>query len=307
MAAAQMGTETNAEYMMSITDTDPAVYRLFKERLLGATPVKAMDFDELKRKAFKARVGFDRIPTVEDADVGVVADWGGIQELLPSSETGWEPGADSIMPLNPGMVLRKWSFRRGSGALTVKVFVFSTGPVGARGQLVAEATTMSSLPVSPYVRGPAYLGQFSIKTPEEPMTRLVWVFHNVCVTIGEDDTGLSVESLARSIQGFMERHVTQRVSLHLPVLDKVTVSSCPVQVGQEVQVEAHLKAEGAQAWWRIDFTAPADALEFVRQGPTSSGFRARRAGMVSVDVDVTDGSTLLRSRIQAQVAIQPAR
>lgn len=275
--------------------------------LLGATPVKAMDIDELKLKDFKSRVGFDRIPAVEDADVGVVADWGGIQELLPASENGWEPGTDAVMPLKPGMVLRKWSFRRGSGALTVKVFVFSTGPAGARDQLVAEATTMNSLPVSPYVRGPAYLGQFSIKTPEEPMTNLVWVFHNVCVAIGEDDTGLSVESLARSIQGFMERNVMQRVSLHLPVLDKVTVSKRPVQVGQEVQVEAHLKAAGAQGRWRIDFTAPADALEFVRQGPTSSGFRARRSGVVPVEVDVTDGNTLLRSRSQTQVDVQPAR
>jgi hypothetical protein len=275
--------------------------------LLGTAPLGTMDLDELKLNHFKARVGFDKLPDVQDADVGVVADWGSIQELLPSRESGWEAGTDTVMPLKHGMVLRKWSFRRGTGVLTVKVFVFSTGPVGARDQLVAEATTMNSLPASPYVRGPGYLGHFSIKTAEDPMSRVVWVFHNVCVVIAEDDTDLSVEPLARSIQGFMERYVKQKVSQHLPRLDKVTVSRSPIQVGQEVQVEAHPNSAAAPGRWRIDFTAPDDALDFVRKGPTSSGFRARRPGTVQVEVDVTDATTLLRATRQAQVEIQPAR
>lgn len=274
--------------------------------LLGAAPVKAMDLDKLKVDAFKARVGFDTIPDIEDADVGVVADWGGILELLPSRESGWEPGTDAIMPTRPGVVLRKWHFRRGEGALTVKVFVFSAGPAGARNQLVTEAT-LNSLQFSPYVRGPGNLGHFSIMIPGEPMRDVAWVFHNVCVSIDTRDTGLSVEPLARSIQGYMERHVKQNVSQHLPQPDKVTVSKSPVRVGQEVEVQAGLKGATTPGRFRVDFTAPLDALDSVQQTPVSSRFRALRPGKFQVEVDVTDALTLLRATSQAQVEVEPVK
>ncbi len=73
--------------------------------LLGTAPVKAMDHDDSKLLLFKPWMGIDRIPVIED--VGVVADWGGLVELLPSRESGWERGSDDIIPLpEPGMVLR---------------------------------------------------------------------------------------------------------------------------------------------------------------------------------------------------------
>ncbi|NMO15906.1 hypothetical protein HPC49_24180 [Pyxidicoccus fallax] len=268
-----------------------------------------MDVNDLKLKLFKEQVGFDRIPVVEDADVGVVADWGGLAELLPSRENGWEPGPDALVPLpKSGMVLRQWYFRRGAGVLIVEVFVFSDGPAGARDQLVAKAVTLNSVPISPYVRGPESLGHFSIKTPRDSRQSMVWVFHNVCVEIREDNTGIPVEPLARAIQGYMERHVKQKVSQHLPRLDKVTVSKSPIQVGQEVQVEVHLKDAAAPGRWRVNFTPPEGVLAYGRSmGPTFRGFQALRPGMAQVDVDVTDTLTLLRTRTHAQVEIQPAR
>ncbi|NMO15908.1 hypothetical protein HPC49_24190 [Pyxidicoccus fallax] len=266
-----------------------------------------MDHDDFNVKHFKAKVGFDRIPDVEDADVGVVADWGGLVELLPSRESGWEPVSDDIMPLlNPGKVLRKWSFRRGAGALMVKLFVFSDGPARARDQLVAEAT-QNSLPFCPYVRGPESLGHFSIQTPIRSWQSMVWVFHNVCVTIREDDTEIPVEPLARAIQGYMERHVKQKVSQHLPWPDKVTVSESTIQVGQEVQVEVHLKDVAAPGRWHVRFTPPDGVLAYGQIEPTSGVFRELRPGTAQVAVDVTDRLTLLRTRTYAQVEIQPAR
>jgi hypothetical protein len=184
---------------------------------------------------FKQRIGFDQLAVSRDPDVGVVADWDGVKEHLPTRAAGWEPFSEDVSTLPGGPVTRSWSFRRGKATFILSIHVCSTGPAAAR-EYFLSSVSLTSMPRIPYVRGPSWLGQLSVQMPGTPLQSVVWVFHNVVVEL-RDTSGISVEPLARSIQGFMERHVSQHVSQHLPRIERVTVSRPQLRVEEEVEVD----------------------------------------------------------------------
>jgi hypothetical protein len=122
-----------------------------------------------------------------------------------------------------------------------------------------------------------------------------------------DTSGISVEPLARSIQGFMERHVSQHVSQNLPRIDKVTVSKSQLQVDEEVQVQVHPKQSQAPKQLRIHIVARPDELRLTKQSESSSTYQALRPGKATIEVWLRDSKFLLMSQAQVQVDVQPKK
>ncbi|HLL55495.1 MAG TPA: hypothetical protein VK447_18190 [Myxococcaceae bacterium] len=261
--------------------------------------------DDQDLQSFKARIGFDRLVDSGSPDVGVAADWDGIREFLPSREAGWTQFSDDVDPPMAGIVMRQWVFRRGKANFSLRIYVSSVGPSAARDRFLAAATTTSMMTI-PYVRGPSHLGQVSVQMPGEPLQSVLWVFHNVFVQL-RDNSGISVEPIARALQGYMERHVTQNVSRYLPQFGKVNLSRNPVQVGQEVEVEVHPKDPAAMKRLRIGLSAPPTELDLTRQSTTASTYEALRPGKVEVEATLADQNFLLVSTTRVQVEIQPKR
>jgi hypothetical protein len=256
-----------------------------------------------KLKEFKEQLGFDQLVVDPNPDVGVAADWDGIQEYLPTREAGWEPFSEDVSVLPGGPVTRKWSFRRGKATFILRIHVFSTGTAAALDHLLSQAA-LSTLSTIPYVRGPSWLGQLSIQVPGTPLQRVFWVFHNVHVEL-RDTSEISVEPIVRSIQDFMERHVSQHVSHHLPHIDKVTVSKHQLQVDEEVEVQVHPKQTPAAKQLSVHLRTRPEEFRLTKQSETSSTYRALLPGKTTIEVSLSDSKWLLMSQAQVQVDVQP--
>jgi hypothetical protein len=274
--------------------------------LNDASAREPMLVSEQKLNAFKEKIGFSEIVDAPTPDTGVVADWDGVLALLPSKDGGWELTSDEVTPMKPGLVRREWSFQRGEGVITVTVYVSSIGFAAVRELMLFDASA-TSLPFNPYVRGPEKLGQLSIRTPDATLQNVRWVFHNVCVKIREEEDELSVEPMARSIQAFMEKHVSQYVSQSLPRIDSVELSKNPVQVGGELVAKVIPKKGSGLKDLLIEFSAPVEELDLIRESEATSAFRALRPGTVDMEVKVSHSKSLLMSQTQLQVRIQPEK
>lgn len=271
----------------------------------GAARGESMFVNPQKLKEFKARIGFDKIVDSPDPDVGVIADWDGAKEYLPTPEAGWKTFSDDIATLSGGLVMRKWVFQRGDATLVLKIHVSSVGAGAVRDRFLSDVTTTSMMEI-PYVRGPAYLGQLSVQMPGTPLQTVFWVFHNVYVELS-DTSGISVDPMARSIQGFMERHVSQHVSQELPRIDKVKVSKSQPQVEEEVEVQVHSKQSRPQKPFRVHIQFRPDEFRLTKQSETSATYRALRSGKATVEAWLSDLKLLLVTQVQVQVDIQPKR
>ncbi|MFP2907946.1 hypothetical protein ACLESD_23425 [Pyxidicoccus sp. 3LFB2] len=258
-----------------------------------------------KLKEFKDRIGYDQVVFSPDPDVGVVADWDGVKAFLPTQEAGWEAFSEDVYGLADGLVMRKWSFRRGTATFILRVHVSSSGAQAARERFLSSVATTSMAKI-PYVRGPAWLGQLSVQSPGTPLQTVFWVFHNVFVEL-RDTSSLAVEPVARSLQGFMERHVEQHVSQRLPRIDKVTVSRSRLQVDEEVEVQVHPEQSQPARQLRVEVQANLEELGLVKQSATAFTYQALRPGSSTVEVSLSDLKFLLVSQAQVQVDIQPKR
>ncbi|WP_164008776.1 hypothetical protein [Pyxidicoccus trucidator] len=149
-------------------------------------------------------------------------------------------------------------------------------------------------------------GEISVQIPGTPLRTVFWLFHNVYVEL-RDTSGSSVEPLARSIQGFLERRVSQPVCQDVPRIDKVTVSKTPLHVNDEVEFQVHPEQsrEPEQSW--IHIQARPDELELVSRSEASSTYRAIRPGTATIDAWLSDLKLLLMSQAQARVDVQPKK
>ncbi|QRK07177.1 hypothetical protein JQX13_45215 [Archangium violaceum] len=258
-----------------------------------------------KLKEFKDRIGFDQVVFSPNPDVGVVADWDGVKEFLPTSEAGWEPFSEDVYTHSGGLVSRNWVFRRGKATFILRIHVSSNGTAAARERFLS-GVTITSMRRVPYVRGPAWLGQLSVQMPGTPLRTVFWIFHNVYVEL-RDTSGISVEPIARSLQGYMERHVSQHVSQSLPRIDKVTVSKSQLQVGEEVEIQVHPKQSQSLQQLRIEIQSNPEELDLTKQSSTSSTYQALRPGKSTVEAWLSDTKFLLMSRVQVQVDVQPKK
>ncbi|QDE71503.1 hypothetical protein BHS09_33455 [Myxococcus xanthus] len=258
-----------------------------------------------KLKKFKDRIGYEQVVFSPDPDVGVVADWDGVKEFLPTQEAGWKAFSEDVYVLAGGLVMRKWSFRRGTATFILKVHVSSSGAQVARERFLSGVSTTSMAKI-PYVRGPAWLGELSVQMPGTPLQTVFWVFHNVFVEL-RDTSGISVEPMARLLQGFMERHVQKGVSQRLPRIDKVTVSKSKLHVDEEVELQVHLKQSQPSQELRIEFLANPEELGLMKQSATAFSYQALRPGTSTVEASLCDLKFLLMSQAQVQVDIQPKR
>ena len=155
---------------------------------------------------------------------------------------------------------------------------------------------------------PHVVGQRRISTlsPARRSKTVFWLFQNVYVELC-DTRDISVEPVACSLQGFMERHVSQHVSQSLPRIDKVTVSKAQLQVDEEVTVQVHPKQSLAPQQWRVEIQPNPEELGLTEQSSASSTYRAVRPGKSTVEVWLSDLTFLLMSQAQVQVDIQPKK
>ncbi|WP_141593824.1 hypothetical protein [Myxococcus sp. AB056] len=137
----------------------------------------------------------------------------------------------------------------------------------------------------PYVRGPAWLGQFSVQMPGTPLQTVFWGFHNVFVEL-RDTSGISVEP--RSLDGFMERHVKKNVSQCLPRIDNVSVSKSMTHVNEEVEVQVHPMLSQPSRQPRVEFQADPEELGLLKQSATAFTYQVFRPGRSIVEASLSD-------------------
>src|SRR5262245_5063588 len=85
---------------------------------------------EAKVERFKQRIGFDKLPPVDDPARGVVAVWPGMQST-PELGSGWTIVTDTIWWERGGSV-RQQVLSRGDERVIVRIFVSQTGVEAAQ-------------------------------------------------------------------------------------------------------------------------------------------------------------------------------
>ena len=241
---------------------------------------------------FKNRIAFQTLSERTNDDRGVLLKWPDPLSLPPARDGDWKRGTDVVVTEEPGEAYRVWKFRNERGTLAVEVYVSSTGPATARRRLVELAARTMSVEI-PYVPGPKGLGDIAVIHANPQVHRLIWVFHNVCVFLRENDSGVDLTALAMALQQLMERHLVSDLPRRLHRIDGVLVTPERIRVGESVRFDLDIAGLELGAPLLVDIDEKEGRLSYLTEEGTSVRFEAKSPGKGRAVVKVVDRRTLL--------------
>lgn len=268
-----------------------------------------MEHNDLE--SFKTRIGFASLPTVDPAR-GVRADWTQLPAALRALVKGKRPYDVDLSPSGSATGTASFSWKLREDSILVKIHVSGTGGDGARQAFLrrASATTRQTIP---YVLRPRPIGELAVQGPRHPAGSLMWIYRNVFVWVNADGATLDAGPVAEAIQRFMEAHAVPLLPDHLPVVEKVKVSTNEIHVGDVFQVSLVLGAKTALASVTVNFAEVLDKktgedhLELVTREPLVATFKATKTGQATIDIPVMDRKTLLSPPLSVVIDVLPAR
>lgn len=255
------------------------------------------------------QLGLDTLPP-SSAQRGVSLPWTNdfVASLL---QTGGVHGAglvsDTVIPKSPGEAVHRWTWSTATSPaarVQVDVYVSSAGPDLARQRLVA-VTTDNMMMTSPYVRGPADLGEVSATFPGPPQSgHVVWVFHNICVSLEKDDDPVTdLLAVAHAVQGALAQHVVEPLEPLVPRVTRVELSATEVRVKEPLTVR--IRMQGADPPPKL-LVALYDRPSDVRLLDASLNLQvsADNPGNKALTILIVDASTLLSTTTQATMIVK---
>jgi hypothetical protein len=259
-------------------------------------------------EGFKERIQFSRIATMGGVD-GVKADWDDLSKELSAALKPKRLVFSDSVTSGSALMRKQLVWRKGDASVLIWVFVSGSGFAPVRERLL-YLVTETTRPDIPYDPGPSNLGDLAIQSADGRADTIIWVYRNVCVCV-RDANDSSVESIARIIQSFMERHHVARMVDHLPRVDRVDASARQVRVGDEWRVAIRLGKATLIDSVTTDIHEVFDEsggyrLESVSSSGLEAIYRATAPGTARVDIRVVDRKTLLSPPLSVTLEILPA-
>ena len=255
------------------------------------------------------QLGLDTLPP-SSAQRGVSLPW--TTDLVASLlQAGGLHGAslvsDTALPKGPGEAVHRWTWSTPTSPVArvqIDVYVASAGPELARRRLVS-VTTDNMMMTSPYVRGPADLGEVSATFPGSPQSgHVVWVFHNICVSLEkDDDPATDLLAIARAVQGALAQHVVEPLDPLVPRVDRVELSATEVRVNELLTVRVRMQGADPPPKFLVAlYDRPSDVR--VRDASLNLQLTADNPGNKALTILIADASTLLSTSAQATMVVK---
>ncbi len=261
-----------------------------------------------KEKEFISRMGFAK-KALRPEQHGILADWGQIPQFTKNYRTGWKFYLDDKKVYQGGMGEASWSYRskKGEESLSIQVTVFSKGQKAAIERMIMKATATTTM-FCPYGPASESVGDFAAMSLNERIKdSIMWIYYNVLVEIDASDNRYNVLPMAKSMQAFMEKHVSTEIDKHLPRVERIEVNPPRVGVGKKFQVKLYLPEDPASSDWMIDIDESLDKpgyLNYVTRDGLTATFIGKKPGQGLISVQVLDKKTLLSPVLEISVEIE---
>lgn len=257
---------------------------------------------------FKARIHFDALAAKETRGKGVVAEWPGCAALLGLTEKDWagDWSSDNALSLfdGRGIAERECTLERAGEQIWVRMYVSVESSI-VRERLVdlANETTM---PVSPFVRGPDDLGTLALFVPGMGGSErhFIATFYNVGFAIRREGGARDIAPLVRNAIAFARRHLVDRPEAHAPRVKRLEVPRT-LRVGEVAEVK--LELEPADADLRVDCHVSYQTLRQNRDRDGTLTITGDAPGEGEVELRIADRKTLLNIVETRTVRVGPAK
>ena len=303
-AGPHQGTETEQQYVDAAIDTQTPIPPAIQHGTVaditvnpGVTKVNATVSTKVDMAApavgeFADVTGFDW--TAPSAPAGVRPLRSPLEYLL-GRESGWALADESLSPGHPE-AKRHWHLTRGASSLSVSIYVSSEGAEPARHRFLSIGST-HQMTITPYVRGPVELGEFSAAGEGGEATRYFWVHGNTVVDIVGHRAAEDALGLARWIQEMIASPAA------LVPLDQVTpsgidVSATAVRVGDKIVISA----AGGDGF-AVDIDGGHAGLRYAAQAPGSITLVADLPSTSAFDVVIVNRETLSSERHAVEIVV----
>lgn len=252
-------------------------------------------------KKFKSLIGYEQASRIGDLEKGVVLDWPSAREWGQLKEGAWQIEGDTIR-IHKGTVDRNWVLSMGEENISIEVFVSSAGPDLARQHLleIASNTTMMEIP---FIKGPEDLGHLAIQEIDPQPQYFVWIFHNICFKIMQDNNTIDVLSLARWIQKYADGHVKDNISQYKPKIANIELSSKQISVGEILTVKVQPATSEHLDRLLVELADTSDFLDCTLQEGLSLNFEGLEPGLAEIHLVMADTKNLLSTSVVVPIEV----
>jgi hypothetical protein len=251
---------------------------------------------------FTAAIHFSELPPPALEGHGLAPTWQAA-DVLEVLGPGWDVISDLTWCELRGGV-RDLSCARGEEVVTVAIFVSGEGDAAARKWFLLRASA-NSAPEIPFRRSNLDLGQLAVETEGRLKREILWLFHNLVFHVRAIGTPISVRAVAERLQ---QRAAVEGVHDLDPSLPRTrALDTAPrKKVGELLRVPL-LEQPPADLLrqYEVEIRTGGKALDFVGFEGNEALFEPLAPGIDHLTIQVIDRSTLLSSRIEAEVEIEP--
>jgi hypothetical protein len=252
---------------------------------------------------FTAAIHFSELPPPALEGHGLAPTWQAA-DMLEVLGPGWGVISDLTWCELLGAV-RDLSFARGEEVVTVAIFVSGEGDAAAREWFLLRASA-NSVPEIPFRRSNLDLGQLAVETEGRLKREILWLFHNLAFHVRAIGTPISVQAVAERLQ--------QRAATEGPPHD--LAPSRPRMADREESVPKRKVGELLRVplleqppadllrQYEVEVRTEGKGLDFVGFEDNEALFEVQAPGTDHFRINVIDRSTLLNTRIEADVEVE---
>jgi hypothetical protein len=306
-----MGNASSREYLKRTIDTTT---KLYKERgskpggledmykCTGITDVHAfecqvgacerLNTQDKRIKEFKKRTGLDRCGEGINADTGVCCDWQNPLCCPELKNEGWKiksfwthGGCETAA--------KEWQLVHGNEHLKIIIFVSNQGiePAKKRILTMAASTALPGIPFEPkpkpHAKGHLHVFHHRIE---------MWIYYNVLFLVDGCNSSIDLHPVTCWLQEQAEQNVVEKLSNHLPVIEKVTpTEGINIKVDQEASIRVFPGKKYKKNILMLEPFFPAAFLRLVAEKHLSLKFKAKSPGKTDVCLVLVNKQNLLCS------------
>jgi len=285
--------------------------------VLGCKKLEEKRIHEDSRvRKFKDRIGFAAYGKNQNAEQGVVCDWGKALDDMeketqyPKLKLGKLVFDDTRFGCYGGVLER--IYRKNKEKMRIEIFVSNKGIKPAKERLlkIAAATTMDNIPFS---KSPENTGHLCVTADSHEREKVICVFHNICFLVEAHDSTADVLHVLRRLCAVARNNIVDNLSDYVPKIEKVPVSppSKKIKIGEEVNMDI-ISAPGRYRASNLFlvFLMEGDSLVFEYEEfyseETNKGslrFRGKSHGVTGVFPILANWQTLLCSTREVEITV----
>jgi hypothetical protein len=219
-------------------------------------------------KEFKKKIDFDGIGAGISADTGVCCNWRNPLRCPELEEGKWKIKSQCFHG-GCETAAKEWTLVRGNENLKIKVFVSNQGIEGAKNRLLtmAASTALPEIPFEPKPDAKGHLHVFHHRIEK-------WLFYNVCFLVDGRGTSIDLLPIISWLQEQAEQNVVEKLSDHLPVIEKVTpTEGIIIKADQEAVIRVFPDEKYEKKFLMLEPFFSTELLRLIEEKPFALKFK----------------------------------